>query len=594
MAAVARSAKTVKKLEKPRPLKIASQNRYSTVDGKISSVEDIMTLAESVCSQLTNGNCDHLLQLNVVNLCTNLKQYGQTLEGVYKDQLDRCFVAFRNGCKDEKVDYVSRIHLLEIIELRARNWVSSDDLNNYYRPKLSAVEQEVLPVPDATGLSLSPTALAQAVITPTTPQPSLLNPGEVIKASGKFAKPTKIPGKNYCKDEVVIRNSDSGKVMGIKGRRVHMIEELSETIISFQRVNPGAKERLVQITGPNEEKINYAKHLIEDTIRRNASPVRLEHEKERVGDSSSSLNSSASDESNRLSTLGGGRSKLLHSFSTSDATLEYKYTVTVDDHTIKITGANLDLVLTAKLILDEFFYGEQERPQVSKECDDGSETEASGPHGDIVDATPVGSSRVDGIDSGATSESEETYKAPASSAAMKLDSSNNAFVSVKGDTSAQMNVLRHRIMETCAKETELPNRLADVGLKSGTTFSSTTNKPFSRDSTSDDIIIIDLTEDGDDTDIASPASLVTNNSSVIRSQKEPSYLYTREQLLRFSLSKCVKNLPDDWERICREYPAIVTKNADMFDPVAYSKKWQEVEVVTAVISSTEVDPADVE
>lgn len=27
------------------------------------------------------------------------------------------------------------------------------------------------------------------------------------------------------------------QVMGIKGRRVHMIEELSETIISFQRGN---------------------------------------------------------------------------------------------------------------------------------------------------------------------------------------------------------------------------------------------------------------------------------------------------------------------------------------------------------------------
>lgn len=93
----------------------------------------------------------------------------------------------------------------------------------------------------------------------------LLGPGEIIKPSGKFSKPTRIPGKNYCKDEVVIRNADSGKgrklilfyslivmihcgvqnkfryvlisivVMGIKGRRVHMIEELSETIISFQR-----------------------------------------------------------------------------------------------------------------------------------------------------------------------------------------------------------------------------------------------------------------------------------------------------------------------------------------------------------------------
>lgn len=41
--------------------------------------------------------------------------------------------------------------------------------------------------------------------------PNLLNPGEVIRTSGKFVKPTKIPGKNYTKDEVVIRNADSGK-----------------------------------------------------------------------------------------------------------------------------------------------------------------------------------------------------------------------------------------------------------------------------------------------------------------------------------------------------------------------------------------------
>lgn len=41
--------------------------------------------------------------------------------------------------------------------------------------------------------------------------PSALNPGEIIRTSGKFGKPTKIPGKNYSKDEVVIRNADSGK-----------------------------------------------------------------------------------------------------------------------------------------------------------------------------------------------------------------------------------------------------------------------------------------------------------------------------------------------------------------------------------------------
>lgn len=41
--------------------------------------------------------------------------------------------------------------------------------------------------------------------------PNMLNPGELIRTSGKFGKPTKIPGKNYSKDEVVIRNADSGK-----------------------------------------------------------------------------------------------------------------------------------------------------------------------------------------------------------------------------------------------------------------------------------------------------------------------------------------------------------------------------------------------
>lgn len=45
--------------------------------------------------------------------------------------------------------------------------------------------------------------------------PPLLGPGEIIKPSGKFSKPTRIPGKNYCKDEVVIRNADSGKGMFI-------------------------------------------------------------------------------------------------------------------------------------------------------------------------------------------------------------------------------------------------------------------------------------------------------------------------------------------------------------------------------------------
>ena len=36
---------------------------------------------------------------------------------------------------------------------------------------------------------------------------------------------------------------------------------------------PGARERLVQITGPGYENIVQAKLLIEETIRRNQSPI---------------------------------------------------------------------------------------------------------------------------------------------------------------------------------------------------------------------------------------------------------------------------------------------------------------------------------
>lgn len=48
---------------------------------------------------------------------------------------------------------------------------------------------------------------------------------------------------------------------------------------------------------------------------------------------------------------------LLHSFSTNDAALgEYKYTVTFGQHSIKITGNNLDLVKVNKIYQTLYFY----------------------------------------------------------------------------------------------------------------------------------------------------------------------------------------------------------------------------------------------
>lgn len=133
-------------------------------------------------------------------------------------------------------------------------------------------------------------------------------------------------------------------------------------------VNPGAKERLVQITGSNEESINYAKLLIEDTIKRNASPIR---EASQEG----SCSSLASSDDQQITTASRTRTVipmnqqhqnvvqmsmgnklqrsnshhnsnfLTHSLSTNDASLgEYKYTVSVGHHSLKITGNSLELV----------------------------------------------------------------------------------------------------------------------------------------------------------------------------------------------------------------------------------------------------------
>ncbi|XP_017154550.1 eukaryotic translation initiation factor 4E-binding protein Mextli isoform X2 [Drosophila miranda] len=429
--------RAVKNIEAPRPLKTQSR---SSLKNSYLVIEELIQLIDNVTVGLQSCNTT---TESITLLLHNLRVHGPQLEAVSKDTLDRAFVVFRNASQDERLNIMTRLKLLELIELRAKSWEDNDTIA-YYKSK-QQVSNELPPEPyqhDASGqqggfLSTSPTfgvsgggaginvgaaaaaaavfnaasaaAAAQAAAIAAVGSPNqqhmLLHPGEVIRNSGKFLKPTKIPGKTYCKDEVVIRNADSGKVMGIKGRRVHMIEELSETIISFQRVNPGAKERLVQITGPAEEKINYAKQLMEDTIRRNASPVRLEPAPA-AGGSCSSLNSSNSDDAVVVQprTPGGSRLANRLSFNSAQnfmtaqqaaaqqisqisqhqqahqqqqhhhqhvaaiqvaaaaaqaqataAAGEYKFTVNVGQRLIKITGDCCELVRVAKLVLDDYF-----------------------------------------------------------------------------------------------------------------------------------------------------------------------------------------------------------------------------------------------
>ncbi|KAK8769500.1 hypothetical protein V5799_014034 [Amblyomma americanum] len=292
--------------------------------------EDVLKEIEMLHISVNNGNYDATILPLIANVCDLLKLKGASMESSFKDQLDCYFVTLRNASREERLDVVGRLRLLEGHEFSTYN---SSSNQMAFLPQLQVQPQQQQH-------TMTP-------IAPATSPPLSLQPTEVLKSSGKFGKPAKIPGRNFLKDEIVIRNSDSGKVMGIKGRRVHMIEELSDTVISFQRVNPGVRDRLVQITGPSEETITRAKELIEDTIRRNASPVR------EMGDETSNYNMGTKESCQKPS--------LVHSYSMGDASMgEYTSTITVGRDVLRISGAKAVLIKTAKLVLDKYFSGQAE------------------------------------------------------------------------------------------------------------------------------------------------------------------------------------------------------------------------------------------
>lgn len=49
-------------------------------------------------------------------------------------------MAIRNGSQDEKLDLTTRVHLLELIELRAKQWRHNDSMDVYYTQKLSHLD----------------------------------------------------------------------------------------------------------------------------------------------------------------------------------------------------------------------------------------------------------------------------------------------------------------------------------------------------------------------------------------------------------------------------------------------------------------------
>lgn len=125
---MAHIGRSVKNVEAPRPLK--SQSR-SSLKNNFMLIEELIQLIENVAISLQNGinNTEPM-----ATLVQNLRIHGPQLETVSKDTLDRAFVVFRNASQDERLNIMTRLNLLELIELRAKGWEDSG-INSYYKTK---------------------------------------------------------------------------------------------------------------------------------------------------------------------------------------------------------------------------------------------------------------------------------------------------------------------------------------------------------------------------------------------------------------------------------------------------------------------------
>ena len=215
--------------------------------------------------------------LMVSDICSFLKENGKLLdEGQQaRQQLDAYFKEYRNLVRSSHIDMASKCQLLQLIELRAGKWCMKAEVEAFYDSRLKKLTSRRQRSESSDNHSSTEGKRQVEEIRESLRKGSTASAGDDAAADKVSVSEGKssVPAKPVMKEDLLIRNSDSGKVMGIRGRRVRMIEQFSDTVISFQRVAPTQKERLLHITATRRESIERAKQLISETILRNTSPT---------------------------------------------------------------------------------------------------------------------------------------------------------------------------------------------------------------------------------------------------------------------------------------------------------------------------------
>lgn len=129
---------------------------------------EILADLEILNLSISDCNFDEITAMDITRMCAILKKRGEELDTHHKgiqmpfnycswafalcmscetqfiilfsDAVDRYFCTLRNACREERLDMVSRIKLLEVIELRARGWKKNENINSYFSMKIMELE----------------------------------------------------------------------------------------------------------------------------------------------------------------------------------------------------------------------------------------------------------------------------------------------------------------------------------------------------------------------------------------------------------------------------------------------------------------------
>jgi len=123
-------------IEKPRPLRS---------DPDLVCLGEILKLIDEVEVSLKNieARNDIRTRIKVQQLKESLRLKGSIVERNTKEVLDALEVCMKNACRDTNLDIITRLNLLEILELRLNSWHTDPALAALYRQKIAEAQLDI-------------------------------------------------------------------------------------------------------------------------------------------------------------------------------------------------------------------------------------------------------------------------------------------------------------------------------------------------------------------------------------------------------------------------------------------------------------------